>query len=119
MLYTVKKSKLGALTFWRIIFFWLIIPLILIIKDLLKYSNESIEFYEDRIIHKSGILNKKVRQVAFSGVYSVSTEESLFGRIFKYGNVIVDAVDSWGDINTKNVKNPKEFAKFLENYIVR
>lgn len=116
-LYTAKKSKLAAFTFWRVLFFWLIIPTIIIIVDLFKLNNESFEFYDDKIIHKYGVLSKNKRQIVFGGVYLVSTKQTLFGRIFNYGDINVDAVGRW-DIKSTKIKNPEALAQFLETKIV-
>ena len=102
----VKKSAWKAVTFWRIILFWTIIPLIVMIFHIISLKCESIEFYNDKVIVKRGVLNKKERKTAFVGINSVSLERTLWGRIFNYGNITIDNVGKW-DINTQAVKNPK------------
>ena len=115
--YVAKKTMWGAITFWRIILCWLIIPLIVMIVQLIQLKYETIEFYEDRIVVKSGVLSKREKNVAFVGVRSVSVNQSLWGRIFKYGDVQVDTVGKW-DVNTKGVKNPRPLVEYLETKII-
>ena len=114
--YTAKKSVVPVLNFWLILFFWLVIPLIIQIVKILAVKSFSIEFYNDKMILKSGILNKREDQSVFMGVYSVSISQSLFGRMFGYGDIRVDCPGKW-DIDTTGIKNPYAFKAFLESKI--
>ena len=115
--YVATKSAWGAVTFLRVVFFWLIIPLIVMICHIIILKNERIEFYHNQIVVKSGVLSKKQRKSAFMGVLSVSVEQSLGGRLFKYGNVMVDVPGKW-DVNTRGVCDPQGLANYLETRIV-
>ena len=66
--YVAKKSKAAVLSIWLILFCWLIIPAIVQIVRLVKAHCYSIEFYDERIVIKSGVLNKNERQSVFAGV---------------------------------------------------
>lgn len=114
--YVAKKSAVAALSFWLIIFCWLVIPLIIQIVRILSAKNFSIEFYDDKKVVKSGVLSKNEDQSVFSGVYSVSVHQSFFGRIFKYGDVAVDAPGTW-DIKTEKIKDPQSLKRYLETRI--
>ena len=116
--YVATKTALRAITFWRIVFCWLIIPAIIMVVDIIKLKNDRIEFYEDHIVVKSGVLNKKERKSAFMGVMSVSVNQSLFGRIFGYGDVSVDVTGKW-DVDTRGVKDPQGLVRYLEKRIVK
>ena len=115
-LYVAKKSCLRAFTPLRILFFWLIIPTIKILIDIIQLKFETIEFYEDYVLVKSGVLSKKQRRSVFSGVYSVSIDQSFFGRIFNFGDVRIDVPGNW-DINTEGIKEPESLSHFLEGKI--
>lgn len=114
--YTAKKSIVSVLSVWLILFFWLIIPLIVQISRILKAKCYTAEFYDNKIVVKSGVLNRSENQSVFAGVYSVSISKSLFGRIFGYGNVRVDCPGRW-DVNTDGVKDPEGLKRYLEGYI--
>ena len=116
--YVATKTALRAITFWRIVFCWLIIPAIIMVVDIIKLKNDRIEFYEDHIVVKSGVLSKKERKSAFMGVMSVSVNQSLFGRIFGYGDVSVDVTGKW-DVDTRGVKDPQGLVRYLEKRIVK
>ena len=53
-----------------------------------------IEFYPDKIVTKSGIINVKKTEAAFEGIGSISVQQTLWGRIFNYGTVLVTIADS-------------------------
>ncbi len=114
--YTARKSIAATLNFWLILFFWLVIPLFIQIFKILAAKNDIIEFYDDKVVCKSGVLNKRERQTVFAGVYAVSLEQSLFGRMFNYGNLFVDCPGQW-DIDTYDIKDPVALKKYLETRI--
>ena len=114
--YTARKSIAATLNFWLILFFWLVIPLFIQIFKILAAKNDIIEFYDDKVVCKSGVLNKRERQTVFAGVYAVSLEQSLFGRMFNYGNLSVDCPGQW-DIDTYDIKDPVALKKYLETRI--
>ncbi len=89
-IYTVRKSACRAFTPLRILFIWLIIPLIVIIVRIIQLKCEIIEFYPDKIIQRSGWLSKKEKRSAFTGVMGVSVSLGIMGRLFHYGDVNVD-----------------------------
>lgn len=115
--YVATKSAWKAVTFWRVALFWLIIPLIVMIVQSIALKHERIEFYDDKIVIKSGVLSRNERKSIFTGVLCVSVNQSLWGRIFGYGDVVVDAMGKW-DVNSKGVRNPKELEAYLETKIV-
>ena len=117
--YVAKKSVWGCVSFLSIIACVLVIPLFVLIFRILATKQFRLEFYNDKIIIKSGLLNKKKKQMVFMGVTSVSVEQSLFGRIFGYGNVIVDCVGTWDINSTTHIKNPEALEEYLQTRINR
>lgn len=115
--YVASKTAWNAITPLRILFFWLIIPLIVLIVDIIRYKKDKIEFYDRYVIEKSGLLSKREKKSTFAGIYSVSVEQNVWGRIFKYGDVKVDVVGRW-DIDTYGISHPNELKKYLETKIV-
>ncbi len=114
--YVAKKSIVPALNFWLILFFWLVIPLIIQVARILSAKCYSIEFYDEKIVTKSGVLNKNERQTVFAGVYSVTTNQTLFGRMFNYANITVDCPGKW-DVDTDGIKDPIKLKEYLETRI--
>ncbi len=117
MKYQVKKSIWAAVTPLCLLFFWLVIPLIIMIFRMIRNANETIEFYDDKVIQKSGVLSKRETSNVFAGVLAVSVEQSIIGRILGYGNVHIDIQGKW-DINTNGVKDPRALKAYLESRVV-
>ena len=115
--YVAKKTAWSAVTFWRIAFFWLVIPLIIMIVDIFVKKSVTIEFYDGYIIQKSGVLSRKERRSVFPKVAAVSINQSLFGRMFNYGNVNVDVIGQW-DVDLKGIAKPHDLKKYLEDKMV-
>ena len=116
--YEAKKSAWSAITVWQILFFWLIIPLIVMAVKIVKIKSVRISFYKDRVIERSGILSKRERQSLFQGVLSVSVEQSFSGRLFGYGNVKINVFGKW-DIDTHGIVRPEELKRYLETRMIR
>lgn len=114
--YVAKKSMAKTLNFWLILFFWLIVPLIIQIVRILQAKSYSIEFYDEKMIVRSGVLNKSERQSVFAGVYAVSINQSLWGRMFNFGDIMVDCPGRW-DVSTSGIKDPKALKAYLETKI--
>ena len=92
------------------------IPLIIQIARILSAKCYSIEFYDNKIVVKSGVMSKQESQSVFGGVYSVSISQSFIGKIFDYGNIRVDCPGRW-DVDTDGIKAPVALKKYLETYI--
>ena len=114
--YTVKKSVIHQISILLIIASIFIIPLFIQIWKIFYAKSFSIEFFENKIVTKSGVLSRKEQQTVFMGVYSVSISQSFFGRIFNYGDVRVDCPGRW-DVDTTGIKNPQGLKMFLESKI--
>ena len=114
--YIVKKSVVPVLSVWLILFFWLVIPLIVQIVRIVAAKSFSLEFYDGKIVEKSGVFNKQENQAVFVGVNSVSISQSFLGRIFGYGDVSVDCRGKW-DVDTYGIKDPRGLKAYLESKI--
>ena len=63
--FIVKKSAWKAVTFWRIILCWLIIPLLVMIFNIISLKCEKIEFYEEEPCKKAAALLRKHRYTVY------------------------------------------------------
>ena len=114
--YVAKKSIAYSLNIWLILFFWLVIPLIIQIVKIIQASKYKIEFYEEKVVVKSGIFSTSEKQFVFLGVFGVSIEQNLLGKIFNYGDVRIDCPGKW-DVDTEGLADPKGLKSFLEKCI--
>lgn len=114
--YVAKKSVISSLNIFLILFAWLIIPAIIQLVRILDTLCYTIEFYNEKVVRKSGVLTRREKQTVFGGVYAVSITKTVVGRIFGYGNVKIDCPGRW-DIDTSCIKNPEGLRDYLESYI--
>ncbi len=114
--YIAKKSIVSVLSLWLILFSWLIIPAIIQIYRIIATICYSIEFYDNKIVVKDGIIVKNERQSVFAGVYAVSIQQSIMGRIFGYATLQVDCPGRW-DLDTTGIKNARDLKEYLESRI--
>ncbi len=115
--YVARRSAWAGVTFLRVLFFFLIIPLIVMIFDIIIKKHDYIEFYDDYILQHSGWLSRREKRSIFAGVLSVSVNQSVWQRLCKYGDVHVDVTGKW-DINTHDVANPDGLQRYLETRMV-
>ena len=59
--YVAKKSAWTAVSIWTILLCWLIVPIIIMIFKIIALKAESIEFYDQKVVQRSGILAKQER----------------------------------------------------------
>ena len=116
--YVLTKSAWKAFTIWRILFIWTVIPIIVILVHIFILKRDRTYFYDDRIISKSGVLSKHVKETSFIGVSAICVDQTLWGRMFGFGDLHVDVVGKW-KVTIKGVKHPMEARDFLTRYVVR
>ena len=75
------------------------------------------EFYENRVVEKRGVFSIQEKQKVFLGVYTVTVRQSLAGRIFNFGDVIVDSPGDWDAKQTFGISNPHGLKRYLEKRI--
>lgn len=118
--YVAKKSAWQVWSFGSILLCFLIVPIIVQVFRTITVKKYRLEFYDDKIVIKSGWLNTKTRQMVFMGVTSVSVEQSLWGKLFGYGDVVVDCVGNWDvDSSTSYIKDPDKLEAYLQTRIVQ
>ena len=83
---------------------------------MLKHDNTY--FYENRIISKYGVLSKHEAETSFVGISAICVDQSLFGRIFKFGDIHIDVIGKW-KVTIKGAKYPMDAKEFLSKYIVK
>ena len=111
--YVMKKSAWSVIKWWHILFGFLIIPLLIMLWKIINIKDETISFYGNKVVHKEGILNLREHTTILTQVYSVTVDQTFWGRIFNYGNLTIDVAGPW-DIDTRGIKSPRKAKKFLE-----
>lgn len=115
--YTARKSVCAALSFSRIALCILILPIFYLVYKIIETKQFKIEFYDNKIITYSGLINFRKKQSVFMGVTETNVEQTLFGQLFNYGSVNVDCVGKW-DIDTTYIKDPYKLEKYLQSKVI-
>lgn len=116
--FVATKSVMAVLSFWSIVSCILIIPFFVLLFRITAIRKYRIEFYDDKIITYSGLINTTKKQSVFMGVTATSVNQTLLGKIFNYGHVKVDCVGKW-DVDTTYIKNPNELETYLQSKIIQ
>lgn len=114
--YVMKKSAWSVIRPWHLIFFFLIVPLIIMIVKIINVKDDKILFYNNKVVQQSGVFSKYERTNILTRVLSVTVKQTFWGRLFNYGTVKVDVVGEW-DINMSGVKDPMGAKAFLETFV--
>ena len=112
-----RKSILPAFKAWRVCTFFLIVPLIMIIVDVVKLRHQYVEFYDSFVIKKYGVFNKREEKCMFPKILSCDVYRPFWGRVFNYGNIKIDAIGKW-DVDLTYIKRPLYVRKYLENHFI-
>ena len=86
----------------------------------LSWVKNNFYITEDKIVHCKGILTIDEEIYNTSSIRTVKSHQSLLGRIFNYGNVVVEVSASGGyhkDILLGGIVNPKKYERILNEYL--
>jgi membrane protein YdbS with pleckstrin-like domain len=93
----------------------LILPVGHGIYDFLRWWNVEYVVTNRRVIHLSGVLNKNVTDSSLEKVNDVKMEQSVFGRIFDYGDVEILTASEMGINLFKRIGDPVRFKTAMIN----
>ena len=72
------------------------------------------------IVERRGILNIKEQMFDLKNIRSVTTEQGWFGKLFHYGNIIIQTSASGGyneKINLTGISHPEKYGTILKKFI--
>ena len=90
-----------------------------VVYVVLSWVKNNFYITEDKIVHCKGILTVDEEIYDISSIRSVKSHQSLVGRLFNYGNVVVEVSASGGyhkDILLRGIVNPKKYERILNEY---
>ena len=79
----------------------------------LKFQNEEYVITSRRIIHAEGVINKKTSDSSLEKINDAILKESLFGRMFGFGDLEVLTASESGIENLRMLRNAKDFKKAM------
>ena len=91
----------------------LVVGLALILWSWLKYRNEEFVVTNRRIIHARGVVNKEASDSALEKINDANLKESIFGRMFGFGDLEVDTASEAGIERLRMLRDPKEYKKAM------
>lgn len=91
----------------------LLVPLAPIWWIYLVWGNHKCIVTNRRVLQMQGVLGKEVVDAMLDQVNDVKTEQSLFGRMFNYGDVQVVTASEILTDNMKRIARPLEFKRVL------
>lgn len=90
-----------------------VVVLISLFIDWLRWNNEAFFVTNRRVIHSSGVLNKKVLDSSLSKINDVIMEQSFLGRIFDYGSIKILTATEEVINRVDKISRPMEFKKAM------
>ena len=114
--YVMRKSAWAVIRPWHILLGVLIIPLLIMFWKIINVKDETISFYNNKVVHKRGWLNRDEKTTVLTRVLSVRVRQTFWGRIFNYGTIYVDMMGKW-DISMRGIKNPMGAKAYLEKFV--
>jgi uncharacterized membrane protein YdbT with pleckstrin-like domain len=100
------------------LFFWLVIPLFVILWKWLVVKNIKYELTTERLRTRYGVLNKHLDELELYRVRDYKLVQPLFLRIFSLGNVVLQTSDkSHPHVVIQAIPNGEELREQLRTYV--
>jgi len=87
-----------------------LMSLISLVKSFLKRKSIEVAVTSKRVIYKTGLISRDTIELNHSKVESFSVEQTIIGRIFDYGTLIINGTGG-GKTTIKGLDDPLEFRK--------
>jgi uncharacterized membrane protein YdbT with pleckstrin-like domain len=81
--------------------------------DWLRWNNEAFYITNRRVLHTSGVFNKRVLDSSISKINDVITEQSFWGRVFDYGTIKILTATEEVINSVDKIARPLEFKKAM------
>jgi uncharacterized membrane protein YdbT with pleckstrin-like domain len=109
--------NLGTFIFMGL-FFFLVIPLLIILWRWLVIKNTKYEITTERLRTRHGVLNKKTDELELYRVRDYKLEQPLFLRLFSLGNIVLQTSDrSHPEVTIKAIPNGEELREKLRTHV--
>ncbi len=117
--YLISQIQLPLTRYTAIAFFVIILIIILyIIWQLLKWYSVEYTLTDTRIIIKSGILTTKKNYMPYAAIQDVNTSQSILARIFNVGTVSVFSAYDNNLMRIENISNPNKVEEIIFTHMV-
>ncbi|HSF39679.1 MAG TPA: PH domain-containing protein [Thermoanaerobaculia bacterium] len=89
-----------------------LLGIVLAWKSYVLRTNEYV-LTNHRVIQQTGILNKRSVDSRLDKVNNVEHQQSVWGRIFGFGDVMIDTASETGTATFKNISRPLDFKRAI------
>ena len=93
----------------------LLVPLITMVMDILNWTNRQYIITNRRVMQISGVVNKNVIDSSLEKVNDIKMVQSVFGRIFDYGDVEILTASELGANKFRRIARPIHFKTTMLN----
>ena len=90
----------------------IVIGLIILLWVWMRYASTELAITNKRIIVKFGFINRSTVELNLARVESLQVHQSLFGRMFDYGSILISGAGS-PQAPVPGIAHPLEFRKFF------
>ncbi len=112
--YLISQIRLPLTRYAAIAFFVVILIIILyIIWQLLKWYSLEYTLTDSRIIIKSGLLSTKKNYMPYTTIQDINSSQSIFARLFNVGTVSVFSAYDNNLMKIENVSNPSKVEEII------
>lgn len=94
---------------------FIIVPLFTMIRDILIWWNKQYVVTSRRVMQVSGIINKNVIDSSLEKVNDIKMEQSIFGRLFNYGDLEILTASELGVNLFRRLDDPINFKTAMLN----
>lgn len=108
-----RKSAWAEMTLLKVLFCWLIIPVIVAIVIAKHYN---VHIGQKTISVKDGVFNISNSEYAVAGITEINVYQSFFGRIFNYGTVNISLAGN-KYVSLEGILAPNEIKAFIESQL--
>lgn len=100
------------------LFFWLVIPLFVILWKWLVVKNTKYELTTERLRMRYGVFNKHTDELELYRVRDYKMQQPFFLRIFSLGNIVLQTSDkSHPHVVIKAIPNGEDLREKLRTYV--
>lgn len=100
------------------LFFWLVIPLFLILWKWLEIKSTKYELTTERLRTRHGVLNKQTDDLELYRVRDYKLEQPFFLRIFSLGNIVLETSDrTHPHVTLKAIPNGEQLRELLRTHV--
>lgn len=107
------QAAVNANSKMMLLFGLILVPLVPIFWSYQEWANHKFIVTNRRVLQMKGVLSKQVVDASLDQINDVKTEQSLFGRMFGYGDVEVVTASAILTDEMKHIANPLEFKRYL------